>query len=108
MVSTIYQVSDVDALSENNGSQNKNIGDNGGGPANCPEISANRLREKISGILLFNWKIVSMQGSGSLALAGFQSFFSALEDEVAESSSRTDSRVRAIIYKMISLLLVTI
>jgi hypothetical protein len=57
---------------------------------------------------LFNWKIVSMQGSGSLALAGFQSFFSALEDEVAESSSRTDSRVRAIIYKMISLLLVTI
>ena len=54
MVSTIYHVSSVDALSENMDSQNKNIGDNGGGPANCLEISANRLREKISGILLFN------------------------------------------------------
>ena len=54
MVSMIYQVSGVNAISEKMDSQNKNIGDNGGGPANCPEISANRLREKISGILSFN------------------------------------------------------
>ena len=54
MVSMIYQVSGVNALSENNGSQNKNISDNGSAPATCSEISANRLREKISGILSFN------------------------------------------------------
>ena len=54
MVSMIYQVSGVNAISEKMDSQNKNIGDNGGGPANCPEISANRLSEKISGILSSN------------------------------------------------------
>ena len=52
--SKMHQALGDKVLSENMDSQNKNIGDNGGGPANCPEISANRLREKISGILLFN------------------------------------------------------
>ena len=54
MVSMIYQVSGLNAISEKMDSQNKNIGDNGGGPAKCPDYSADRLREKISGILLFN------------------------------------------------------
>jgi len=35
----------VKVLSENNGSQNKNIGDNGGGSATCSEYSADRLSE---------------------------------------------------------------
>jgi hypothetical protein len=42
------------ALSENNGTQNKNIGDNGGGPATCSDYSADRLMEELSGILSFN------------------------------------------------------
>ena len=53
MVLTIYQVSGVNALSEKMGSQNKNIGDNGGESATCPDYSAERLTEKLSGILSF-------------------------------------------------------
>jgi hypothetical protein len=41
-------------LSENNDSQNKNIGDNGGGSANYSEFSADRLADEISGILSLN------------------------------------------------------
>ena len=40
-------------LSENNGFQNKNIGDNGSGSATCSEYSADRLTEEIAGILSF-------------------------------------------------------
>ena len=54
MASTIYQVSGVNVLIENNESQNKNVGDNASGSETCSDYSANRLREKISGILLFN------------------------------------------------------
>jgi len=54
MVSTIYQVTGVNALSENNGSQNKKIGDNGSGSAACSGYSADRLTDKFSGILPFN------------------------------------------------------
>jgi transcriptional regulator with XRE-family HTH domain len=43
----------VNALSENNDSQNKNIGDNGGAPATCSEYSTERLTEELSGILSF-------------------------------------------------------
>ena len=53
MVSMIYQVSGVNALSENNDPQNKNIGDNGSGPATHSDYSVDRLTEKISGILSF-------------------------------------------------------
>ena len=42
------------ALSENNGSQNKNIGDNGGAPATYSDYSADRLTEVFSGILSLN------------------------------------------------------
>jgi hypothetical protein len=48
MVLTIYQVSGVKVLIENNESQNKNIGGNGGGPAKCPDYSADRYTEEIS------------------------------------------------------------
>jgi hypothetical protein len=41
-------------LSENNGSQKKNIGDNGGGSATYSEITAEKFTEEISGILSFN------------------------------------------------------
>ena len=51
---TIYQVSGVNALSKINGSQNKNIAENGGAPATCSEYPADRLSEKISGILSSN------------------------------------------------------
>jgi hypothetical protein len=37
----------------NNGSQNKNIGDNGSGPATHSDYSVDRLTEEISGILSF-------------------------------------------------------
>jgi hypothetical protein len=40
----------VKVLSENIGSQNKNVGDNGGAPATCSDYSADRLTEEISGI----------------------------------------------------------
>jgi hypothetical protein len=53
MVSTMHQPG-VKVLSENMGSQNKNIGDNGNGSATCSEYSADRLTEEISGILSFN------------------------------------------------------
>jgi hypothetical protein len=53
MVSTIYQVLGVNALSENNDSQNKNIGNNGSKTASFSEISADRLAEEFSGILSF-------------------------------------------------------
>jgi len=43
----------VNALSEKMGSQNKNIGDNGGAPATCSEYSADRLTAEIAGILSF-------------------------------------------------------
>jgi hypothetical protein len=49
----MHQTFGVNALSENNGSQNKNIGDNGGVPASCSEYSADRLTEELSGILSF-------------------------------------------------------
>jgi len=44
----------VNALGENMGSQNKNIGDNGGGSVTYSEGSADRLTDEISGILSFN------------------------------------------------------
>jgi len=53
MVSTIYQVSGVKALSEKMDSQNKNIGHKGSGSATCPEYSADRLTDELSGILSF-------------------------------------------------------
>ena len=55
MVSTIYHVSSVDALSENMDFQNKNIADNNGRSATHAESSADRLTEELSGILSFNW-----------------------------------------------------
>jgi len=53
MVSTIYQVSCVDALSEKMGFQNKNIGDNGGGFATHSDYSADWITKELSGILSF-------------------------------------------------------
>jgi hypothetical protein len=53
MVSTIYQVSGVNALSANNGSQNKNIGNNGSGTSTHSDYSAERLTKELSGILSF-------------------------------------------------------
>ncbi len=44
----------VKVLSGNNGSQNKNIGDNGGGSANYSEFSDKRLNDEFAGILSFN------------------------------------------------------
>jgi len=44
----------VNALSENNDSQNKNIGENGIGSATCSEYSADRLTKELSGILSIN------------------------------------------------------
>ena len=54
MVSMIYQVSGVNAISEKMDSQNKNIGNNGSRSAACSEYSADRLTEKFSGVLSFN------------------------------------------------------
>ena len=53
MVSTIYQVSGVNVLSENNDSQNKNIGDNGGESSTHSDYSADLLTKEFSGILSF-------------------------------------------------------
>ena len=44
----------VKVLSENNDSRNKNFGDNDVAPASNSDYSADRLTEKISGILSFN------------------------------------------------------
>jgi len=44
----------VKVLSENNGSQNKNIGDNGDGSATYSGFSADRLNDGFSGILSIN------------------------------------------------------
>jgi hypothetical protein len=44
----------VNALSENNGPENKNIGDYGGGSATHLDYSADRLAKEFSGILPFN------------------------------------------------------
>jgi hypothetical protein len=53
--SKMHQAFGVNALSENNGSQNKNVGDNGGsGSATYSEFSAERFTDEISGILSFN------------------------------------------------------
>jgi hypothetical protein len=54
MVSTIYQVSGVNALSENIESQNKNSGDNGGGSVTYSDYSAERLTDELAGILSSN------------------------------------------------------
>ena len=54
MVSEIYQVLGFNALSENNDSQNKNIGDNASKTATCSDISAECLTEEFIGILSFN------------------------------------------------------
>jgi len=54
MLSTIYKVSAVNALSENMDFQNKNNNINGGDPATCSDYSADRLTKEISGILPFN------------------------------------------------------
>ena len=51
--SKMHQTCGVNALGENNGSQNKNFGDNGCG-STYSEISADRLTEELSGILSFN------------------------------------------------------
>ena len=53
MVSTIYEVSGVNALSENNAYENKNIGDNGSKSATCSQISADRLTKELSKVLSF-------------------------------------------------------
>ena len=52
--SKLHQALGVNALIENNGSQNKNVGDNGGGPATRSDYSAGNLYEELSGILSFN------------------------------------------------------
>jgi hypothetical protein len=52
--SKMHQALGVKVLRENNGSQNKNISDNGGGSAIYSEISAERFTDEISGILSFN------------------------------------------------------
>ena len=44
----------VKALSENNGSQNKNTGDNGGASAIYSGLSADRLNNELLGILSFD------------------------------------------------------
>jgi hypothetical protein len=44
----------VKVLSGNNGSQNKNIGDNGDGSATYSEFSTEKLIEDFQGILTFN------------------------------------------------------
>jgi hypothetical protein len=49
----MHQPPGVKALSENNGSQNKN-GDNGDGSATYSGFSADRLNDEFSGILSFN------------------------------------------------------
>jgi len=54
MISKIYQALGVKVLSENNGFENKNVGDNWDGSASYSEISAERLTEELSGILSFN------------------------------------------------------
>jgi hypothetical protein len=51
--SKMHQAFGVKVLRENNGSQNKNISDNGGGSAIYSEISAERHADEISGILSF-------------------------------------------------------
>jgi hypothetical protein len=50
----MHQPPGVKVLSENNGSQNKNIGGNGSGTVAYSEFSADRLTDEISGILSFN------------------------------------------------------
>jgi len=52
--SKMHQPLGVNALRENNGSPNKNIGDNGSGTATYSEISAERFADELSGILSFN------------------------------------------------------
>jgi len=52
--SKMHQAFGVNASSENNGFQNKNIGDNGGGSATRSDYSAGNLYEELSGILSFN------------------------------------------------------
>ena len=54
MVSKIYQVLGFNALSENNGSQDKNVSNNGCKSTTCSENSADRLTEEFSGILSIN------------------------------------------------------
>ena len=51
--SKMHQALGVKVLRENNGSQNKNISDNGDGPATCSEYSADRFTKELSGILSF-------------------------------------------------------
>ena len=52
--SKMHQALGVNALSENNCSQNKNIGDNGSGSVTYSDYSAERLTNELSGILSFN------------------------------------------------------
>ena len=52
--SKMHQAFGVNASSENNAFENKNIGHNGGGPEICSEVSAGHLYDEFSGILSFN------------------------------------------------------
>jgi len=52
--SKMHQTPGVKALSENNAFENKNIGNNGGAPANYSEISLENIYDEFSGILSFN------------------------------------------------------
>jgi len=54
MISKIYQALGVKVLSENNGFENKNVGDNCDGSASNSKYPVDRLTEEFSGILSFN------------------------------------------------------
>ena len=52
--SKMHQAFGVNALRENDGFENKNVGDNGGGSSNFSEISAEQFADELTGILSFN------------------------------------------------------